>query len=168
MSRAITGRLRRRTFFVTVAAMLCAGPIPSSSAATSSPASVRFAIEGVGGGTFSGARLAPNPGSGDEQPDPLCLTLQGGSPDDPPALLEWMRSSLPLEDDGVASGRLPNATLTVLSDHDGLRRGVYRLSDVSVRQYRLDADAGNAGPAGARLEGVEISCGAVEPGPTPG
>lgn len=162
---AAPDRVRRSFAPLAAGAALLACPILPSFAAPSPEAAIRLSIEGVGGGTFADARLAANPGSGAEQPDPLCLTLEGGTPDDPPALLEWMRSSLSVEDDGVTSTRLPDATLTVLSDHDGMEPGVYRLSDISVRQYRLDARSGSSDP---RLEAVEISCGAIESGPKSG
>lgn len=151
-------RSRRSSVVAVVAVVLCAFPALPALAA-SSPGEVRFAVEGVGNGTFADARLAPNPGSSEEQPDPLCLTLEGGSPDNPAALNAWMKSSISEEAIESANSKMPDATLTVLADRDGLKKGVYRLSDVSVRHFRADEQRGSTVP---RVEGVEINCGAVD------
>ena len=123
--------------------------------AASAPGNVKFAIEGVGGGTFAEAQLTPNPGVPEETPEPLCLTLAGGSPDNPKVLLQWMESN----DAGAALAERPDATLTVMRDQDGLKKGVYRLSDITIRQVRLASDRNLGNP---RLEGAEVNCDGVE------
>lgn len=136
---------------------LCMGPLLPASASPSADG-VQLIVEGVGVGTFADARLATNPSSGDEQPDPLCLRLEGASPENPRALVDWMRSTIPEQnEDGVSA--LPDATLTVMSDRPGVKRGVYRLRDVSVRHVRFDTAAS---ASGGRLEGAEITCSAVD------
>ena len=152
--RRFSNRFRRSGVVASLAAALCAGALFPASAAPSA-ANVRFAVDGVGGGTFTEARLAANPGAPEETPAPLCLTLAGGSPDNPEGLIEWMKST----DAGGALASRQDATLTVRDDQKGLKKGVYRLSDVSVRQFRLQANRDMTKP---RLEGVEINCDGVE------
>ena len=150
----LSNRVRPSTVLAAATAALCAWPILPASA-TPSADGVQLIIEGVGVGTFADARLAMNPASGDEQPDPLCLTLEGASPNNSPSLVDWMRATLPEQNEtGVST--LPDATLTVMSDRPGVKRGVYRLSDVSVRHIQRD------GASGARVEAAEITCSAVD------
>jgi hypothetical protein len=125
--------------------------------AASAPGNVRFAIEGVGGGSFAEARLAPNPGAPEETPEPLCLTLAGGAPGNSQALVQWMESN----EAGRPLAERPDATLTVMRDQDGLKKGVYHLSDITIRQVRLAPDR-NVGST--RIEGVEVNCDGVEDG----
>jgi hypothetical protein len=144
---------RRPTVTAAMAASLwacCTLPV----SAAPSPG-VRFAIDGVGSGTFADAQLAANPGGTEEQPDSLCLTLEGGSPDNPSALLEWAKSN----DAGGALASHPDATLTVLDDRGNLKKGVYRLTDITVRQFRMKADRDMSK---TRLEGAEINCDSVD------
>lgn len=148
-------RVRRLTAVATVAAALCALPVGPAIAAPTADG-VQLNIEGVGVGTFAEARLAMNPASGDEQPDPLCLTLEGASPTNAPMLVDWMRATLP-EQNETGIPTLPDATLTVMSDRPGVKRGVYRLSDVSVRHVQRDE------ASGGRVDRAEITCSAVDP-----
>lgn len=141
------------------ATALCAGAVLPVSAAPA-PGNVEFAVEGIGVGHFADARLAANPGASDEVPAPLCLMLQGPSPDNQVALREWFRE---IKSDDASSSR-PDAILTVPNDRDGLRKGVYRLTDVTIRHVELDAE--RESPA-ARLQAAEIACASVEPASTP-
>ena len=150
----VPSRVRPSTALAAVAAALCAWPILPASAAPPAEG-VQLIIEGVGVGTFADARLAMNPASGDEQPDPLCLTLEGASPNNAPLLVDWMQATLPEQNEtGVST--LPDATLTVMSDRPGVKRGVYRLSDVSVRHVRRDDTPGD------HVDAAEITCSAVD------
>ena len=116
---------------------------------------VRFAIEGVGDGQFGKAVLAVAPGSKSDQGRSLCLTLGEGSPDNADALLIWMRSNSA----SAALATKPDATLTVLADQGGLKKGVYRLTEITVKTVRLAADRDLSDP---RLEGAEINCNSVD------
>ena len=155
--RRVSNRARDLQVAAAVAALLCGSALLPASAA-SAPANFRFAIDGVGAGNFADAQLAKNPAAAagnEEHPDSLCLTLEGGSSDNPSTLLQWVKSN----DAGGALATHPDATLTVLSDHDGLKKGVYRLTDITVRQFRLKADRDMSD---TRLEGAEINCDSVD------
>lgn len=116
---------------------------------------MRFAIEGVGDGQFGKAALAVAPGSKSDQGRSLCLTLGEGSADNADDLLTWMRSNSA----SAALATKPDATLTVLADQGGLKKGVYRLTEITVKTVRLAADRDLSDP---RLEGAEINCHSVE------
>lgn len=116
---------------------------------------IRFAVEGVGDGRFGKAALAVAPGSKSDQGRSLCLTLGEGSRDNADALLTWMRSNSA----SAALATKPDATLTVLADQGGLKKGVYRLTEITVKTVRLASDRDLSDP---RLEGAEINCHSVE------
>lgn len=137
-----------------VAGILLAVGVGLPGSAVSAEA-MRFAIEGVGDGQFGKAALAVAPGSKSDQGRSLCLTLGEGSPDNADALLTWMRSNSA----GAALATKPDATLTVLADQGGLKKGVYRLTEITVKTVRLAADRDLSDP---RLEGAEINCHSVE------
>jgi len=132
-----------------------AAALAATAAATPGAGAVTFKIKGVGMGVFANATIASKPGKGNGTDSGLCVTLEGGSRDNSPALISWLNSNSA----GAALASKPDASLTVPTSQNGLRKGVYHLSHITVDDYTKKADQDMSHP---RLEAVKVKCETLE------
>jgi len=132
-----------------------------ASTATPGSGGVQFEITGVGMGIFANAAIASKPGTGNGTDRRLCLTLEGGSRDNSLALIKWVKSNSA----GVALASKPEAMLTVTQNQNGLRKGQYHFSHITVDDYTEKADQDLSHP---RLDGLKVRCDSLEEPSSPG